>query len=134
MENYEELLEQLNSTLHLFQENEMKVVELRRGYAKGTIVVHDNIKNIHGFVHGGALFTLADNVAGFCAFATGHRCVTLDGDIRYIRPGIDGTLTCIAKELSAGKTTGVYQADIYNEEGKLLCTSTFTMYFVKDKS
>ncbi|MCF0261091.1 MAG: thioesterase, partial [Erysipelotrichaceae bacterium] len=31
---------------------------------------------------------------------------------------------------SAGKSTGVYEVFIFNDENKLLCRATFSMYFL----
>ncbi len=47
----------LNSGSQYLQSNDMKVVELDEGYAKVEMVIDEQILNIHGFVHGGALFS-----------------------------------------------------------------------------
>lgn len=58
------LMERLNSSSQFLQSNDMRVTEVRHGFAKVEMIIDEQILNIHGFVHGGALFSLADTVAG----------------------------------------------------------------------
>lgn len=131
--NNDELMKRLNSSTKFLQNNNMKIVEVRRGFAKIKMKIDDKLLNIHGFLHGGALFSLADTVAGAASFATGRDSVTLNGSINYIKPGTNGTIYGIAQEISAGRTTGVYEVFIFNENDQLLCHATFTMYFIHTK-
>lgn len=124
------LIQRLNSSSQYLQSNDMKVVDIDRGFARVEMIIDEHILNIHGFVHGGAVFSLADTVAGAASFATGRDSVTLTGSINYIKPGKGGKLIGVATEISAGRTTGVYEVFIYNDEQVLLCRATFTMFFL----
>lgn len=124
------LIQRLNSSSQYLQSNDMKVVDIDRGFARVEMIIDEHILNIHEFVHGGALFSLADTVAGAASFATGRDSVTLTGSINYIKPGKGGKLIGVATEISAGRTTGVYEVFIYNDEQVLLCRATFTMFFL----
>lgn len=124
------LMKRLNSSSQYLQSNDMKVVDVGRGFARVEMIIDEHILNIHGFVHGGALFSLADTVAGSASFATGRDSVTLNGSINYIKPGRGGKLIGVATEISAGRTTGVYEVFIYNDEQTLLARATFTMFFL----
>lgn len=124
------LIQRLNSSSQYLQSNDMKVVDIDRGFDRVEMIIDEHILNIHGFVHGGALFSLADTVAGAASFATGRDSVTLTGSINYIKPGKGGKLIGVATEISAGRTTGVYEVFIYNDEQVLLCRATFTMFFL----
>lgn len=130
MKNQEALIKRLNGNSQYLQSNDMKVTELRRGYARVEMIIDRQILNVHGFVHGGALFSLADTAAGAASFATGRDSVTLTGSINYIKPGKGGKLIGVATEISAGRTTGVYEVFIYNDESVLLSRATFTMFFL----
>ena len=129
-ENMHALMERLNSSSQFLQINDMRVTEVRHGFAKVEMIIDEQILNIHGFVHGGALFSLADTVAGAASFATGRDSVTLTGTINYIKPGRGGKLIGIAQEISSGRTTGVYEVFIFNDENVLLSRATFTMFFL----
>lgn len=130
MKNQEALMARLNGNSQYLQSNDMKVTELRRGYARVEMIIDQQILNVHGFVHGGALFSLADTAAGAASFATGRDSVTLNGSINYIKPGKGGKLIGVATEISAGRTTGVYEVFIYNDASVLLSRATFTMFFL----
>ncbi|WP_440137060.1 PaaI family thioesterase [Faecalicoccus pleomorphus] len=118
-ENNIELMNRLNSSSMYLQSNDMKVTEVREGYAKVEMIIDEQILNVHGFVHGGALFSLADTVAGAASFSSGRDSVTLTGTINYIKPGKGGKLIGIAQEISRGRTTGVYEVFIFNDRNTL---------------
>lgn len=134
MKNLDDLIERLNGNSQYLQSNDMKVTELRRGYARVEMIIDQQILNVHGFVHGGALFSLADTAAGAASFATGRDSVTLAGTINYMKPGRGGKLIGIATEINAGRTTGVYEVFIYNDDEVLLSRATFTMFFLDGNS
>ena len=77
VQNNNDLMKRLNSSSQYLQSNDMRVTEVREGYAKVEMIIDEQILNVHGFVHGGALFSLADTVAGAASFATGRDSVTL---------------------------------------------------------
>lgn len=128
--NDEALMKRLNGNSQFLQSNDMKVIEVNEGYARVEMMIDQQILNIHGFVHGGALYSLADTAAGAASFATGRDSVTLTGTINYIKPGKGGKLIGIATEVSRGRTTGVYEVFIYNDEDVMLSRATFTMFFL----
>ena len=130
MASMEDLKKRLNSSSQFLQSNDMHVVEVKEGYAKVEMIIDEQILNVHGFVHGGALYPLADTAAGAARFATGRDSVTLSGTINYIKPGKGGKLIGIAQEISAGRTTGVYEVFIFNDQEILLSRATFTMFFL----
>lgn len=129
-EKMEALKKRLNGNSQYLQSNDMKVIELGEGYARVEMVIDEQILNVHGFVHGGALYSLADTAAGAASFATGRDSVTLTGTINYIKPGKGGKLIGVATEISHGRTTGVYEVFIYNDKQVLLSRATFTMFFL----
>ena len=129
-ETMEQLKARLNSSSMYLQSNDMHVVEVKERYGKVEMIIDEQILNVHGFVHGGALYSLADTAAGAASFATGRDSVTLSGTINYIKPGKGGKLIGIAQEISAGRTTGVYEVFIFNDAEVLLSRATFTMFFL----
>lgn len=112
------------------ENNHMKILELENGHCTVQMEVQKEMLNLHGFVHGGILFSLADTAAGAASFTTGRQSVTLNGDIRFIKPAVSGHLKAVAKEIALTRHTGTYQADIYDETDQLLATAVFSMYFL----
>ena len=72
METMDELKKRLNSSSQYLQSNDMQVVEVKEGYAKVEMIIDEQILNVHGFVHGGALYSLADTAAGAASFTSGR--------------------------------------------------------------
>ena len=127
---YQMISDRINSNSRFLRNNQMKIVSLADGLAKVELEISDDLFNVHGFVHGGAMFSLADNTAGAAAFSKGRECVTLTGNINYIKPGKAGKLLGVAHEVSCGRTTGVYDVHIFSDTGQLLAKATFTMFFI----
>lgn len=78
---------------------------------------------LNGFhsIHGGILFSAADSAFAFACNSYGWLTVALDCNISYTRPAFEGQeLIVTAKELNRGKTAGLYEVKITNEEGKLV--------------
>lgn len=130
--DYQAIASRINRDNHFLQSSSMEVTDIRDGYARVEMVIDEKILNIYGLVHGGALFSLADTAAGAASFTTGRDSVTLSASINYIRPGRGGRLVADATRISAGKTTGVYEVFIFNDEDTLLCSASFTMFFLDE--
>ncbi len=131
--DYQAIAQRINQDNHFLQSSSMRVTDIRDGYARVEMVIDEKILNMYGLVHGGALFSLADTAAGAASFTTGRDAVTLSASINFIRPGRGGRLFADASRISAGKTTGVYEVFIFNDEDTLLCSATFTMFFLDDE-
>ena len=120
------------NTPHQFSyENGILLTEVEPGYARGELNVGPNSINPHGNVHGGALATLADTVGGSCACATGRRCVTAGSSMEFLRPASGNRITCIATPKKEGRTLSVIQVELYNDQGKLVVTGTFTFFMME---
>ncbi len=85
--------------------------------------------NPMGTVHGGILCDLADAAMGY-AFAstlgTGESFTTLELKINFLRPVFDEKLSAKAKVTHRGKTVGLVECDVTNEEGKLVARASST--------
>ena len=107
----------------------MELLEARPGYAKTRMSVAEEHRNGFGTVHGGALFTLADTAFAQAANAGEPLGVALEVAISFIRPGLSGTLTAEAREVSRNRRIGIYQVQVSDEEGELLALFKGTAYF-----
>lgn len=132
-ERYQQILERINQDNHFLQSSRMKVTEVRQGFARVEMDIDEQILNIYGKVHGGAIFSLADTAAGAASFTSGRESVTQNASIHFIKPGTGGRLIAIASEISSGQTTGVYEVFIFNDADRLLSAATFTMFFLDEK-
>ncbi|MFX1674541.1 PaaI family thioesterase [Paraburkholderia sp. A2WS-5] len=76
--------------------------------------VRDELKQQHGFVHGGVISYLADNALTFAgALALGPRVVTGEYKINYLRPAMSGTLIARARVVHAGRQQATCQCSVF---------------------
>ena len=111
-------------------ENGVLVTKVEPGRAEGVLNVGPNSINPHGMVHGGALATLADTVSGACACARGRTCVTAGSSMEFLRPADGPTITCVATPKKEGRSLSVIQVVLFNHQGKVVTTGTFTFYMM----
>lgn len=131
--DYKKLIEFRDNKNLFTKELGIKTVEIAEGYAKVEMLVKPEYRNMHGFVHGGCLFTLADTVGGAAVASYGKYATTVNANINYLRPAMDSEiLVAEAREIKRGKKISVYDVTISDEQERLLAQGTFS-YFNLDK-
>jgi uncharacterized protein (TIGR00369 family) len=80
--------------------------------------ISDQLKQQHGFVHGGLLAYLADNALTFAGGAAmGGNVVTGEMKINYLRPALGEYLVARASCISNGRSVSVARCEIYAVAG-----------------
>jgi uncharacterized protein (TIGR00369 family) len=78
------------------------------------IPITDQLKQQHGFVHGGVISYAADNALTFAGGAAlGPAVVTSEFKINYLRPAKGEALVARASVVHAGKRQAVCQCHVY---------------------
>lgn len=111
-------------------ENGIELTHVEPGLTRGILRAGPDSVNPEGHIHGGAIATLADTVAGCCACSTGGDCVTSSSSMEYLRPAL-GDLFCEATPKKLGRNLSVIQVSITNTEGKMVAAGTFTFFMTK---
>ena len=108
----------------LFAENTgVVLLEVRKGYSKAKLEIKPEHLNAGARTQGGAIFTLADLALAAAANSHGTLAFSLSSSITFLRASGPGdTLFAEARERYIGRTTGYYQIDVTNQEGKLIAT------------
>jgi acyl-CoA thioesterase len=100
------------------------VVDWEPGRARTRLVPRDDQSNVHGFVHGGALFAVADTAFEVACNSYGRVCVGLDVSIHYVAPAQAGDeLTASALEVSRSRRVASYRVDVRNAAGDARATA-----------
>ncbi|MCQ5128133.1 PaaI family thioesterase [Butyricicoccus faecihominis] len=108
----------------------MQITELTEGHAEVTLALSPALLNPLGMAHGGTIYSLCDVAAGTAAASRGRVAVTLNSSTNYLRPGKpDRTLRAVATERKAGRTTGVFLVEVFDDRGEHVADATFTMYY-----
>ena len=99
----------------------MEVASVRPGTVTVTMTVRDDMVNGHDLCHGGFIFALADTSFAFAANSHNESVLPMNCAIDFVRPAFKGEkLTAKAEERSKGRTTGVYDVTVTNEDEKVV--------------
>jgi uncharacterized protein (TIGR00369 family) len=98
-------------------------------YGKGWCETRMNgtpaIRQQHGFIHAGALMTLADHTCGGAAASTvpeGRDVITVENKVSFLRPASGSDLICRAEVLRAGRNLIFVEAEVMveGEQGRVM--------------
>lgn len=99
----------------------IRVLEVRDGYSRIEMTVRPEMINGFGIVHGGVAFSLSDSAFAFACNNRNNLSVALDTSINFTKPvHVGDLLTAEAKEIHNGKTTGLYQISVFNQNNHLV--------------
>lgn len=85
--------------------------------------------NSFGIIHGGVIFTLADRAFGYVSNRGEGEFVTLDMQIRYLRPALPGQrLLAEARLLHSGRSTRFVSIEVRTGENKVIAHLTGTAH------
>ena len=99
------------------------------GYARGRVVVRPELMNPHVTLHGGVMYSLADQSMGAAVYTRlepGESCATIEIKMVYIAAVREGTLDCETRVVNKGRRVAVLgeqaaqvvRATRYAPEGK----------------
>ena len=112
----------------------IEFTEIGPDYLCARVPVDERTKQPYGLLHGGVSVVLAEtlgSMAAVLACPPGHRAVGLDINANHLRAVTSGWVTGTARPVHIGRTTQVWQIDIANEAGDLVCVSRITMAVLK---
>lgn len=100
------------------QSHGMRLVEVRPGYARLSMVVRGDMVNGHRICHGGMVFTLADSAFAFACNSYNENTVAAAASIDFLAAAYEGDeLTAEAKELWRTRRNGIYEVTVTNQKG-----------------
>jgi len=109
--------------------------ELKTGYSQCVLKIGKNHFNPHKTVHGGVMYSMADTGMGGALYPLLKKdelCATVELKITYFKPVREGTIICNTKVIHRGKSFGVLESEIMNDE--ILVSKaygTFSIFKVK---
>ena len=96
----------------------IEFTEVGEDYIKATMPASERTRQPLGLVHGGANVVLAETLASSAANAVidieHYFCVGLEINANHIRAVREGLVTGITRPVHLGRTTQVWQTDLYN--------------------
>lgn len=108
------------------------------GVEKGNITlemeVSERMHNPMGTLHGGVLCDLADVAMGYAFISTldvNELFTTVEMKTNFLKPVWEGKLRAESKIIKKGRTMGLVECNIYDEQGSLVAYSTSTCTVIK---
>ena len=113
----------------------IRVDKVEPGYAQACVKVKGKFQNFSGYVHGGLIFSLADQAFAAASNSFGSLALALHMGINYLSPPAVGEeLTAEAHQIHLGKKISVYRIKVKNSSGKLIADCQGTVYQKKRRS
>lgn len=99
------------------------------------IEIHLEQKHLQpfGFVHGGVFATIIDAAAFWAVFAEVDEdlgMTTVDLNLNYLAPAVTGTLIARGRSIKMGRTLGLGEAQVQDQDGRILTHGTSTLVVV----
>ena len=133
MNDLEEMMAEREKRNGFMNHNHIEMESIEKDRAVFKLVIRPESKNPYGMVHGGAIYTLADNAPGVAAHTDGRYYVTQTSALHFLRNQSEGTVRATATVRHRGKSTVLTAVDITGDDGKLIATGEFT-FFCVDKA
>ena len=106
----------------------IRILRAENGEAELRMAMQEQMLNLHGRMHGGALYSLIDTALGQAShslFGGEAGSMTLECKVNYIRPVTDGELRCRAWVVHGGRRTQVLEAEVHQGD-KLIAKAQAT--------
>ena len=112
----------------------IELLAMEAGYARARMPVEAFHGNMHGMVHGGAMFSLADFVFQAASNSHGIVAVAVQANITYLQAPKTKILYAEASELSRTRRLATYSIHVTEEGDRLVATFQGTVYRMPDKA
>lgn len=108
---------------------DIRYVALTDDALEATMPVDHRTHQPFGLLHGGASVVLAEtlgSMAGYLCTEGDQKVVGLEINANHIRAVRSGRVRGVCKAIHTGRRSQVWQIEIFDEEGRLCCTSRLT--------
>lgn len=106
---------------------------IEEGHCELSCVVTDQMLNGHQIAHGGITYSLSDSALAFASNAHGFKAVSIETSISHLYSvGQGDTLRVVCEESYRGRTVGIYQVSVFNQDEKLVSRFKGTVHISED--
>jgi acyl-CoA thioesterase len=130
MNEYEQKMQEREKKNGFMRHNHIEMESVERDRAVFRLTIRPESCNPYGMVHGGAIYTLADNATGVAVHTDGRSYVTQTTSFHFLRNQAAGTVRATAYVRHRGHSTVLAAVDITGDDGRLLATGEFTFFCV----
>lgn len=99
----------------------IELEEVAQGRARLRMRATTQMANLHGIVHGGYLFLLADAAFAYASNSHGHAAVAHSAQVTFLRPAaVDDQLVAEAVEVARYGRSGVYDVTVSRHSNEVI--------------
>ncbi len=136
LEHYEASIRNGNYPFPYARTIDLKLTEVKPGYAVVELDVDCRHENTIGTVHGGVYCSLADTATGIAHGSLLDKeegSTTVDLKIDFLRPVKAGRLKAVATVIKHGRTLTLVECDILDADGRLAARASSTCMTLRGK-
>ena len=112
----------------------MRLVELKQGYAIIEMETHEDMENIFGMTHGGAIFSLIDEAFQLSCNSYGTVALALNVNVTYHKsPERMSTLRAVSEEVHRSGKTATYKIRVMDEKENIIASCMALAYRKSNK-
>jgi uncharacterized protein (TIGR00369 family) len=107
----------------------IELVQVENGVCTMKLEAGEQHSNPMGTIHGGIIGDLADAAMGMSYYSElepGESFTTLELKINFLRPFWTGTLLAHGRVVQRGRTVGMTECDVVDENGRLIARASST--------
>lgn len=109
-----------------------EVLELSPTYSKSRIKCDERLYNQYGSIHGGALLSFVDVMAGATGCMSGYYVTTVSANLNFLLPAVNTEyIYCECLKLKTGKHILVFDIRVTDDAGNLLDSGEFSYFASK---
>lgn len=117
------------SKVPLLRHFKLKLETVRPGCVRITVRFAPHLAQVHGFMHGGAVATIADTAATYAAntlLFPERETITVELKINYVAPVKTKSATAEAVVLHSGSKTSISEVKVFDSNKKLCAVALIT--------
>jgi uncharacterized protein (TIGR00369 family) len=115
----------------------MELLDFDIGTSRVEIRLQEKHLQPFGVVHGGVFSTIIDAAAFWAVYPEidpEMGMTSVDLKLNYLAPATSGTLVALGRRIKVGKTLGLAEAQVANQDGRILAHGTSTVILLPEVS
>ena len=133
MKTPREIVEMMMSNDKFSQWLGLSVCKIDKGICEASCIAKNQMLNGFDILHGGITYSISDSLLAFASNAYGYKCVSIETSISHTKTVKEGDkLTAKCTEINRGKSIGIYNVDIFNEDNALVSKFKGSVFISKD--
>jgi len=111
---------------------DMRLEELKPGYARVKMKLRPEYLNFHGIVFGGIIMSLADQAFSYAVNSMAYPNIASEFNVYFLASAHAGDeLTAEGKIIKSGRRVSLAEVNVINQDGKLIAKATGTTIAVE---